>query len=112
MQRYVNAEDGCKSLTQLRALVPLSCKGWSVRPGGRRPSHRSGHRPPWAADHPRPSTNAEHHAAHSHEPRHQADSSCLSASRSRAARSATDAGPNAAARSAHRCPSASSPRRA
>ncbi len=41
-----------------------------------------------------------------------ADSSCRSASRSRAARSATDPGPRDTARSAHRCPSASSPRRA
>ncbi|CAM5462009.1 hypothetical protein SVIOM74S_08759 [Streptomyces violarus] len=88
---------------QLQAVVPLG--------GGARPTEAAP-RSAGLRTHPRPSTNAEHHAAHSHEPRHQADSSCLSASRSRAARSATDAGPNAAARSAHRCPSASSPRRA
>ncbi|MGX1272248.1 hypothetical protein RKD18_005442 [Streptomyces phaeoluteigriseus] len=41
-----------------------------------------------------------------------ADSSSRSASRSRAARSATSPGPSDTARSAHRCPSASSPRRA
>ncbi len=44
--------------------------------------------------------------------RGHAESSSRSASRSRAARSATSAGPRATARSAHRCPSASSPRRA
>ncbi len=117
----------CAGVQGCRGAAPPGCRGAGdaapARVQGRGPQAGSKGRSPWdgtgrgggsenSTPATAPRTLRQHRPPPPRSAQRHADSSCRNASRNRAARSATSSGPSDTARSAHRCPSASSPRRA